>query len=90
MNAELAFKLAFIALSVWKDERANRYIKKMVGLKRDYYDELKKPEYDSSNPDHLACDQSRFRSQLTLDNILLERDTIAELASREHAEPVDT
>lgn len=83
MEAGLAFKLAFIALSVWKDERKDRYIKKLSGIKEDYYNELKKPEYDSSNPDHLKGDQSRFYSQLTLDNLVLERDNIADLVARD-------
>ena len=83
MTAELAFKLTFIALSVWKDERRDRFTKKLVNIKRDYYEELKKPEWNSSNHEHLKGDQSRFRSQLALDNLLLERDNIAELATRE-------
>lgn len=83
MQAELGFKLAYIALSVWRDERRDRYLKRMSEIEREYYDELKRPEYNSSNPDHLRGDQSRFRSQLTLDNLLLERDNIAELAAKD-------
>lgn len=83
MEVGLAFKLAIIAASVWQDERRDRFLKRLVEIRKDYYEELKKPEYDSSNPNHRQGDQSRFRSQLTLDNLLLERDNIAELVSRE-------
>lgn len=63
MDPVSIFGLLGIALSVWKDERRDRFEKKRLTLLQDYYDELKRPEDD--------------RSQLALDNIMLELENIA-------------
>lgn len=79
MDAGLIFGLLKIALEVWQDERRDRFTKKLTGLRKDYREELKKEEYDSTNPEHKKGDQSRFRSELNLDNILFECKNIAQL-----------
>lgn len=63
MDIGLIFGLVKVALEVWKDERKDRFEKKRANLERDYYEELKRPEHE--------------RSQLYLDNILLELDILA-------------
>lgn len=72
MEPSSLFGLLGIALSVWKDERKDRFEKRRLTLIKDYYNELKLPESD--------------RSQLNLDNIMLELDTITKtvLAAASH------
>jgi hypothetical protein len=50
-------------LKLWNAKEANKYIDKMISLEKDYYEELKKPHHE--------------RSQLTLDSIMLDVETIA-------------
>lgn len=50
-------------LKLWNSKEATKYIDKMIRLEKDYYNELKRPVHE--------------RSQLTLDSILLDIETIA-------------
>jgi hypothetical protein len=50
-------------LDLWDSHEANKYRDKLIALEKDYYAELRKPFED--------------RSQLALDNIMLEIDLIA-------------
>lgn len=50
-------------LKLWNAKEATKYIDKMIKLEKEYYEELKKPTHE--------------RSQLALDNFMLDIETIA-------------
>jgi hypothetical protein len=79
MELGLALKVLELALSVWKDERRDHFTKKVADLRAEHRAEMAKEEYDDTNPEHHKGDQSRFRSELALGDIMFQCDNIAQL-----------
>lgn len=65
MDLKIILGILEQGLKLWNTKESTKYQDKLIKLKGKYYDELKKPE--------------SYRSQLTLDNIMLELTTIAEV-----------
>ena len=65
MDLKIILGILEQGLRLWNSKEATKYQDKLIKLKGKYYDELKKPESS--------------RSQLALDNIMLELTTIAEV-----------
>jgi len=63
MNLDLILGVLKEALHLWNAKESNKYLERVLKLEKDYYEELSKPEDD--------------RSQLHLDQCLLELRTIA-------------
>jgi hypothetical protein len=63
MEIGLILGILKAGLDLWNSKEGNKYRDKLISLEKDYYEELKKP-FDE-------------RSQLTLDNCLLEINIIA-------------
>lgn len=78
MNLGLILGVLKEGLSLWNSKEGSKYIDKVIKLEKEYYEELAKQEFDIENPEHLKGSQSRFRSQLTLDQCLLDISIIAE------------
>lgn len=64
---ELLFKVLGAGLSIWESKEKNKYIDKLIELKKDYYEEFNKG--------------AGHRSNAVLDNIELELRLIAEVFS---------
>lgn len=62
MEIGLVFQLLKISAEIFQDERRDRFANRILKLEKDYYEELKLPYGE--------------RSQLALDNIVLERDIL--------------
>ena len=64
MNLELILGVLKEGLTLWNSKESSKYIDKVIKLEKEYYEELSKPEDE--------------RSQLTLDQCLLDISIIAE------------
>lgn len=63
MDLSLVLGVLKEGLKLWNAKEGDKYVKRMIKLEKDYYEELAKP-FDT-------------RSQLTLDSIMLDIETIA-------------
>jgi hypothetical protein len=70
VDVGLILKLVTVAIETFHDERKDRFKNKRIKLEREYYDELKLPYGE--------------RSQLALDNIMLELEILARNVIDEH------
>lgn len=64
MKLELILGVLKEGLKLWNAKESSKYIDKVIKLEKEYYEELSKPEDE--------------RSQLTLDQCLLDLSRIAE------------
>jgi hypothetical protein len=65
-------------LKLWNSKESTKYLDRVIKIKKEYYAELSKLEFDPSNESHLKMDGDAFRSQLALDRLMLELETICE------------
>lgn len=65
-------------LKLWNSKESTKYLDRVIKIKKEYYEELAKVEFDPFNHEHEKMDGSAFRSQLTLDRLMLELETICQ------------
>jgi len=73
MQIGLVLELLKVSLETFNNERKDRFLKQYVKLEKDYNDEISKPDSD--------------RSDLALDRILFECETLVKLVIAESKKP---
>lgn len=83
MDFGLVLGLLKVSIETFQDERRDRFLKQYVKLEKEWQDELKKPIYPTKPDPRKNYDPQDFRSDLTLDGLMLELETIVKLVISE-------